>query len=108
MDIYISIIQVCLFILTALVVFCELTVLFADTVKSVIVRLTIGTGLVVAGYYTNELGNAPYFLTFILLGIVLIFTVFTFKYIIEQYQERSIRLSRIDRKINKRQKRCLF
>ena len=108
MTIYISFIQVCLFILTAIVIFCEITPLFANTVKSVVARLALGIGLVVSGYYTQYLYDAPYFLTFSLLGIVLLFTVFTFKYIVNEYQERSIRLSKINRPIHKKRKRCLF
>ena len=108
MEAYILIIQVCLFVLTCIAATCEVIRLWADTWKSVVTRFVIVIALTVLGYNANQLVNVPYFIIFSIVGFSVITTVFTLKYILEQTQERAIRLSKINRPLHRKKKRCLF
>ena len=93
--IYISIIQLFLILQFCLVVFCELTPFFADTFKSVSLRMVLGLCLVTLSYYANYLIFAPYHIILIIFALCAISTFLSFHFIIKEYVRRLQRANRL-------------
>ena len=93
--IYISIIQLFLILQFCLVVFCELTPFFADTVKSISVRMLLGFCLITIAYYSNYLIFAPYHIIMIVFLLCGITTFLAFHFTIKEYMRRLQRANRL-------------
>lgn len=95
MIIYIALIQICLFIQTFIVIWCECTPLFANTVKSILFRALTALSLVIVGSSAHYLEKAPYPVLLAVFFIVVISTLLLIKYIIKEHNLRDERLNKI-------------
>lgn len=91
----ISVIQLFLFMQFCLAVFCELTPMFADTWKSILMRTTVGFCLIALMYYSMYLHKAPHIVIVVLFLIIGAFTFLSYKFVLS---ECFIRLKRSQRK----------
>ena len=89
MIIYIALIQICLFLISAVVVWCEVSPLFADSLWSNCFRWCLGISLTVLGYYAHFLIVAPYFVVFAILIVVFSFTFLSLKMIVNERYKRA-------------------
>jgi membrane protein implicated in regulation of membrane protease activity len=85
---YIWTIQIALFLLTVMVWACDCTPLFADTLKSAIIRGSISFSLLIVGYYASFLILAPHILVFAILVISLASSYYIGKYLYQEYNKR--------------------
>ena len=88
MELYIVIIQVCLLILTCLIVWREISRVFPDTFKRSIVRFTLAVSFLVLGFYTKFLLLAPYLVVFAAFTVCVCFTVLFIKLLIHEHDKR--------------------
>ena len=104
---YICIIQIALLLLTFLVGFCELTPLFANTLKSTLARFTLCISLLTLGYYAHLLNHTPYQVVLALLVVTLAVTFCLSKYLFVEYSMRKRRQNKLDilKEVNK--KKCI-
>ena len=86
--VYILAIQLCLISQFFLMVFCECTTFFADTLKSILTRWVMGISLVIVAYYANYLILAPYHVIVAVFFCSVISTFLAFKFIGKEYLNR--------------------
>lgn len=94
---YVGIIQIVLFLMTFVILFCELTKVFADTVKSVILRTTVAFALLTLGFYAHYLEYLPYPVVVSLFVITLAACFWTSKFIFKEYIKRKRKQDRLER-----------
>ena len=90
----ISVIQVFLFMQFCLAVFCELTPMFANTWKSIVLRTLVGFCLIVLMYYSIYLPKAPHIVIVVLFLIIGAFTFLSYKFVLSEYFTRLKRSQR--------------
>lgn len=95
MIIYIALIQLCLFIQTFIVIWCECTPVFANTFKSALFRVLTALSLIVLGSSAHYLDKAPEPVVLSAFFIVVISTLLLIKYIIKEYNLRDERINKI-------------
>lgn len=88
MELYIVIIQLCLLIWTFLVGWCEMSKMFADTLKSSLARFSLATSLIVLGFYAKFLVLAPYVVVFSAFIVCVLFTALFLKLLIHEHDKR--------------------
>ena len=102
---YVGIIQIVLFLMTFVILFCELTKVCADTVKSVILRTVVAFSLLTLGFYAHYLEHLPYPVVVSLFVITLATCFWTSKLIFKEYIKRKRKQDRLERIIEIRSKK---
>lgn len=94
---YVGIIQIVLFLMTFVILFCELTKVFADTIKLVILRASVAFSLLTLGFYAHYLEHLPYPVVVSLFVITLAACFCTTKYIFKEYGKRKRKQDQLER-----------
>lgn len=96
--IYISIIQACIVFQFFLVIFCDLTRVFANTLKSMLLRWVLAVSLALLGYYVQYLEYVHNDVVFVCFAVVLIVTFLTVHFIGKEYLSRLRKMEKLERK----------
>lgn len=94
---YVGIIQVVLFLMTFIILFCELTKVFEDTFKSVLLRSVLAFSLIIMGFYAHHLEKLPYAFVLSLFIVVLMTCFFVSKHIFKEYSKRKRKEERLQK-----------
>lgn len=92
MPFYIGTIQLSLLLLTFLVWWCELTPLFSNSLKSILLRFTISMSLLILGCYAHYLALVPIQVTFSFFVLIIASTFYIAKKLMHTYSTRKERI----------------